>query len=124
MRVLESVWRLVLRKIIDIVSFVKAYSRGNCPKAGLPAHAISDHVIGAGSVAADPQTPDDLATLIERDTAAEGDHAAHVLTQSGIRGRRCQRRCQKGRVERIRIVQTVERAARLRRCIPVFRRYD
>jgi hypothetical protein len=55
MRVLESVRRLSLRKIIDIVGSIKAHSLGNFPQAG------SNHVIGAGSVAADAQTSDDFA---------------------------------------------------------------
>jgi hypothetical protein len=61
MRVLESVRRLSLRKIIDIVGSIKAHSLGNFPQAGHPARTISNHVIGAGSVAADAQTSDDFA---------------------------------------------------------------
>src|SRR3989442_13610261 len=43
--------------------------------ARLVAHALRDLVVGAGGVAADPPTADDVGTRVQRHAAPEGDDA-------------------------------------------------
>lgn len=64
-------------------------------------------MIGTGTVAADAQTSDDLATLIESNAAAESDDASSELV--GTRAGR-----KELRVEWIGIVEAVKRASGLR----------
>jgi hypothetical protein len=75
MRLLEAGRGRASWSVYDVVGFVGGYAAGDFVKTGLVAHAISDRMIGAGAVAADAQTSDDLATLIESNAAAEGDDA-------------------------------------------------
>ena len=63
-------------------------------------------MIGAGAIAADAQTSDDLATLIKSNAAAECDDASNELV--GTRARR-----KEIWVEWVGIVEAVKRASRL-----------
>src|SRR5437899_4905375 len=71
--------------------------------ARLVAHALRDLVVGAGGVAADPHTADDVATRVQRHAAAEGDDAARDLPSPATRAARGS---EEVRVEQVRLIQT------------------
>jgi hypothetical protein len=82
MRLLESGRRrrrCGYRGITDIIGVAWADAAGDFVKAGVVAHAISDRMIGAGAIAADAQTSDDLPTLLKSNAPAEGDDTSREL---------------------------------------------
>ena len=112
MRLLEAGRRLAGGCVNDVVSIARRHACRDVVESGRVAHAVSDGMVGAGRVAADPQPADDLAARsVEGDAAAEGDDPA------GVPDRRW--RLTKLRIEGIRIVEPVERPAGLGRRIEI-----
>src|SRR5690349_20322877 len=89
------------------------------------AHAPGDVVIGAGRIAAGAEAADHVLAVIERETAAEHDHAAEMLADQRIlraAGLGRIAAIEHGGVDRIAHRQAEQRTRRLRASIEVGRR--
>src|ERR1700722_14516663 len=105
MWVLKASRRSARRCIQDVVGAVRTHTspRGPIQPRGM-AHPIGYRVIRAGCVAADAKSADNLLALIQGHAAAESDDAARHEPDARTLGLEC-------RVERIRVIQSIERAA-------------
>ena len=128
MRLLKASGRLSSGSILDIVvaAAVGAFytlrtarrrSRRNRRtetglQSGVLAHSPCDGMVRARGIAAHAQSANHLAVFIESDAAAEGDDSACNLVETGLLRI-------KGRIEGIRVVQSIKRTARLRGRIKV-----
>src|ERR1700674_6145356 len=79
MGVLEAGRRRAQRGIEDVVRIPRASPARDHVQAGVVPHAIGNCMIGAGTITADAESPDDLPAGIQRYPAAEGDDAAGNL---------------------------------------------
>lgn len=98
-RLLETSRRRPRRRVDDVVGVVRSDTRRNAAEPGSSAHPVGDSMIGARTVAADPEPADNLAPGIERNAAAKGDNPARYLADRRNAG------IVEDRVERVRIVQ-------------------
>jgi len=78
--------------VSNIVGVVITHAGGNFVETefgainiGAPTHAIGDHMISAGAIAADAQTSDDGAILIKWNSAAECNDSSNELVGSRAR---------------------------------------
>lgn len=108
---LSAMWlleacRSAARGIFDVVVAATVWTAWNLIEPSSPSHSIRNNVIRAGGVATDAQPADHLAVFIQRNAAAEGDDAARDAVDP--RPLRIE-----FWVERIGVVQSIKRSARL-----------
>ena len=115
MRLLEAGRRGADSSVGDVVRAARTLALGNTVQRGQMTHAVSDRVVGTGRITADAKAADDLPALIERDATAESNNAAGDESDAGAL-------CFEDGIERIGVVQTIQRSARLGRGIQVRRR--
>jgi hypothetical protein len=72
----ETGGRRTRGRVEGIVRAVESNTSGDAIKTGHAAHPVGNRMIGAGGIAADTEPPDDLPSLIKRQSATEGDDAA------------------------------------------------
>src|SRR6266851_826019 len=97
-------------RVNDVVSEHAAEGYGRIQSSQV-ANALGDLMIGAGRVAADSQTSDDLAVLVQRHTSAEEDQPAGDLAFASIAATWRRERLW---IEQIGLAEAPERVARLR----------
>src|SRR6185312_8055609 len=102
----------------DAVIAVLADARSHLVEAELLPDAPCDVVVGAGCIATDTESADDVLAVIKREPAAEHDNAAGDLADHRIFRRAVGRRragIDRRRIDRVARDETVERTAGLRR---------
>src|SRR6185437_6911069 len=99
----------------DAVIAVLADARWHFVEAELLPDAPCDVVVGAGCIATDAESADDVLAVIKRESAAEHDNAAGDLADHRIFRRAVGRRRDRRRIDRVARDETVERTAGLRR---------
>lgn len=113
MWLLETGCRHAVLRVDDVVGLVGCNATREHIIAGQQAHAEGNRVIGAGTVATDAERTDHLPVGIKRHATAKGDDAAGGIADRWLA------EAEIGRLERVGIVEPVERSAGLRGAVEI-----